>query len=85
MRGIKGTERDCTMCGKMFRSLNHLHTHCEGCQQPNGSMRRRQQAIERSWTDWLIRQLEPFLGSKPVSMDDLILYLREQAEKSRAA
>ena len=85
MRGVKGTERDCTLCGKMFRSLNPLHAHCDGCRQPNGVMRRRQQAMERLWTDWLIRQLEPFLGSKPVSVNDLVLYLREQASKSRAA
>ena len=85
MRGVKGTERDCTLCGKMFRSLHYVHAHCDGCRQPNGVMRRRQQAMERLWTDWLIRQLEPFLGSRPVSVNDLILYLREQASKERAA
>ena len=85
MRGIKGTERDCKMCGKMFRSLNHLHTHCDDCQQPNGVMRRRQQAMERLWTEWLIRQLKTFLGKKTVNVNELILHLREQAEKSRAA
>ena len=85
MRGVKGTERDCTLCGKMFRSLNHLHTHCDDCQQPNGVMRRRQQAMERLWTEWLIRQLKTFLGKKTVNVNELILHLREQAEKSRAA
>ena len=85
MRGVKGDERDCKMCGKIFRAVNHLHTHCEDCQQPNGPMRRRQQAMERLWTDWLIRQLEPFLGHKTVNVNDMILHLREAAAKSRAA
>ena len=85
MRGVKGTERDCTLCGKMFRSLHYVHAHCDGCRQPNGVMRRRQQAMERLWTDWLIRQLEPFLGSRPVSVNDLILHLREQASQEHAA
>ena len=85
MRGVKGDERDCKLCGKTFRAVNRLHTHCDDCQQQNGLMRRRQQAMERLWTDWLIRQLEPFLGSKPVSVNDLILYLREQASQEHAA
>ena len=82
MRGVK---QACKMCGMTFVTDNDMHTHCVMCQQPNGPMRRRQQAQERLWTEWLIRQLEPFLGSKPVSVNDLVLYLREQAEKSRAA
>ena len=82
---MRGFKRACKVCGSGFLADNVTHAHCEDCRQPNGPMRRRQRAQERLWTEWLIRQLEPFLGSKPVSVNDLVLYLREQAQKSRAA
>ena len=82
MRGVK---QACKMCGMTFVTDNNMHTHCVMCQQPNGPMRRRQLAMERLWTEWLIRQLEPFLGQETVRVNDLILHLREQASKERAA
>ena len=82
---MRGCKRACKVCGSEFLADNLAHTYCEDCQQPNGPMRRRRQAIERLWTDWLIRQLEPFLGRETVRVNDLILHLRAAAEKSRAA
>jgi hypothetical protein len=82
---MRGFKRACAVCGEKFYADNRLHTHCEDCRQPNGPKRFRQQEQERLWATWLIRQLEPFLGKKHVSVNEIILHLREQASKGRAA
>jgi hypothetical protein len=39
---------------------------------------------EERWRRWLLAELEPYLGLT-VNVNDLILHLREQAAKTRAA
>ena len=81
---MRGAKRTCRECGEKFHADNRLHMLCEDCQL-NGPKRLRRLAqeerLQRLWTEWLEKQLKPFLGRKTVHVNELILHLREQAAK----
>lgn len=96
--GVYAGQVRCKACGKKFlRSSTYDQGECPGCRRgqprrafmvPQGRKKRTKRTPvlpERFWTDWLIRQLQPFLGREAVSVNEIILHLREQAAKTRAA
>ena len=97
--GISTAKTACR-CGALFqRSSPYRQEECPDCR--SGERRHFQdmsgkgpvkappltpgERIEEHWRRWLLATLEPFLWQETVRVNDLILHLREQASKERAA
>jgi hypothetical protein len=72
------------VCGKLFTDKHGDQWQCVTCRPKLSREVAPPLSEEERWRRWLLAQLEPYLGLT-VHVNDLILHLREQAAKGRAA
>ena len=83
MKSTTSRRRLCA-CGKAFVDKHGDHWQCATCRPPRSRELAPPLSDEERWRLWLLAQLEPFHGLT-VRVNDLILHLREQADRERVA
>jgi hypothetical protein len=83
MKSTTRFRRRCA-CGKQFGDKRGNQSQCVTCRPPRDRELAPPLSEEERWRRWLLAELEPFHGLT-VRVNDLILHLREQASKGRAA
>jgi hypothetical protein len=83
MKSTTSRRRRC-VCGNLFVDKHGDKWQCVKCRPKWSREVAPPLPEEERWRRWLVAQLEPYLGLT-VNVNDLILHLREQAAKTRAA
>jgi hypothetical protein len=83
MKSTTRMRRRCA-CGNLFVDKHGDQWQCTTCRPPWSREKAPPLPEEERWRRWLLAELEPFHGLT-VRVNDLILHLRDQSEKSSAA
>lgn len=81
---VTSVRRRCA-CGKQFVDKHGDQLQCVTCRPAWSREKAPPLPIEERWRRWLLAELDLFLGYEWIRTNDLILYLREQANRKEAA